>query len=236
MSTRKFEFLAATKEGKTTRRSGPESFTSALTWSLEKLAEENDRFTTVDLRRYIERAPGFPPDQEPQLSDRQKLPAVGHIMLHPLPELGSCNQIIPEVRRAGSVQQPTVTLHFDFAKEPTTEQIKTLGLGLNGIFDRHDLGVNGVRWGGMQAKVVYWAKKWIEGHRWRKSSNLGRARNPVDDGVANVELNQASIGLLTTSSAKLESPGRHHFIAEGEIVIGESENGQDCRKRRRLSR
>ena len=234
-STRIFEFLAATKVGGLTNRSGPTSFTSALIWSLEKLAEKKDRFTTVDLRRtIIHDAPEFPKDQEPQLSDRQMQPA-GHIMLHPLSEGESCNRIIPEVRRAGSVMQPTVTLHFDYEKKPTEEQIETLGLGLNKIFEEHNLGVNGVRWGGMQVKFARWAKKWIEGHRQRKSINLGEVQNPMNDGVSNVELNQASVESITSSSAKLESPGRHHFIAEGEIVIGPSECGQDRHKRRRLS-
>ena len=155
-------------------------------------------------------------------------------MLHPLPEGESCNQIIPEVQKTDSV----MTLHFNFAKEPTDEQIETLGLGLNKSFEGDSFRVNEVRWGGMQTRGDYLVHKWIDGVNEvvrRKKSNFGRVQDPVDDGVASLERNPTSNGILTPSSAKLEPLELHRFFAEGEIVSDQSECGQERRKRRRLS-
>ncbi|KAI4254429.1 MAG: hypothetical protein LQ352_003100 [Teloschistes flavicans] len=42
-----------------------------------------------------------------------------------------------------------VTLQLDFVTKPSQEQLKTLALELNGVFNRNTLGVTGVQWKGM---------------------------------------------------------------------------------------
>ena len=69
---RRFELLAACEHGKTTRFPGTYSFTRALTWALEQLADESP-FSTCKLRHKIaEEAPDFSglQDQSPVLSPR----------------------------------------------------------------------------------------------------------------------------------------------------------------------
>lgn len=75
----------------TTPRPGETSFTAALIYALRCLLDEKKgrRFTTTELMGKIVKAPNFPEDQAPQLSDRLENSPGGRIMLHPLPRPGS---------------------------------------------------------------------------------------------------------------------------------------------------
>lgn len=63
---RTFELLAACEHDKVTRFPGMYSFTSALIWALEQLAEQSP-FSTAKLKVKISEAPNFPDDQNPLL-------------------------------------------------------------------------------------------------------------------------------------------------------------------------
>ncbi len=109
------------------------------------------RFTTIDLLRVIQdRAPHFPKDQEPLISDRQKHTSGGRIVLHPLQEEGPISQAAPE--EEDPAKRHTVTLHLDFSDKPAKVGIEDLGFELNKFFERHRLGLNRIRWGGMQCR------------------------------------------------------------------------------------
>lgn len=150
---RLFEFLAACGAIASTKPPGQDSFTSALIYALEKLVEErpDGRFTTIDLLRVIQdRAPHFPKDQIPLISDRQKHTLGGRIVLHPLQEEGPISQAAPE--GGDPAKRHTVTLHLDFSDKPAKVGIEDLGFELNKFFERHRLGLNRIRWGGMQRR------------------------------------------------------------------------------------
>lgn len=228
-----------------TPRSGPRSFTSGLIHALGKLVEEKHRFTTLELRKEIMQAPNFPQGQEPQLSERVKHCHVDRIMLHPLLEEGPCSHKFPrEISRTSIAEQLTVTLHFDFADKPSIKQIKTLGEELNKVFESHgNLGVNGVRWGGIyQHKILgpivnHWKKRtWSDQHATEK-----RQHSSIDDGVSNNLLNPSTGGILTPTSTSPSSPRKHHFVAEGDITIGSTDQNVSIQqsqghcKRRKLS-
>lgn len=133
---------------------GDTSFTSALIWALKILVKEKPggRFTTVDLLNKInDDAPNFPKTQTSVLSDRlHKNGFVGHIVLHPLEGEGpSAPKPQKEANRSDSAKR-TVTLGFDFDQKPSLEHIQTFGHELNKLFKQRNLGVNGIRWGGIQ--------------------------------------------------------------------------------------
>lgn len=69
LPNRAFEFLAATSSNSTTKKPGPDSFTSALIHSLSDLVKEGS-FSTQQLVSRILDAPGFPKDQAPRLHER----------------------------------------------------------------------------------------------------------------------------------------------------------------------
>lgn len=81
---RAFEYLAATSANSTTRKPGPQSFTSALIWSLDNLLKRHAPFSTQELLRTINvEAPDFPEDQCPRLAEGPH-PTERKIMLAPL--------------------------------------------------------------------------------------------------------------------------------------------------------
>ena len=143
----------------TTPVPGEDSFTEALIWALERLAEEKGRFTTVELLRKIKvEAPHFPKDQMPVLSDRQEEVQAGRIMLHPLRKCQNdglqMEKSLEQITNLDIIKRQTVTLHFDFADKPPPAHIEVLGRHLNHVFDRNNLGVNRVRWGGIRQSVA----------------------------------------------------------------------------------
>lgn len=143
----------------TTKVPGDESFTSALIFALEDLVKEKGRFTTVELLNKIKNdAPNFPRDQTPVLSDRKDEVQAGRIMLHPLPkvqETGLWTAFSPEnYTNLDAFKRQTVTLHLDFCQKPSLESVGILGSQLNHIFERYNLGVDRVHWGGMKRSVA----------------------------------------------------------------------------------
>ncbi|KAK8076643.1 hypothetical protein PG994_003915 [Apiospora phragmitis] len=81
---RAFEYLAATSANSTTRKPGPQSFTSALIWSLGHLLEKHIPFSTTELVRIIDNdAPDFPEEQSPRLAEGPN-PTHRKIMIAPL--------------------------------------------------------------------------------------------------------------------------------------------------------
>lgn len=147
---------------------GDDSFTSALIFALESLVMERPggRFTTVELlKKIIQDAPNFPKNQFPILSDRSDKNgcSAGRIMLHPLETEGlSASMPDEEVSRSELAKGPTLTLHFDFGQKPSKTHIEIFGRGLNKFFEQNTLGVNGVRWGGMQSTATKHARRFLE--------------------------------------------------------------------------
>ena len=163
----------------TTKSPGDESFTSALIYALERLLEEqpDGRFTTVDIMGKIQECPTFPRDQDPKLSDRERHTLAGRVMLHPLKEDDSAHTSVQSSDLTSPAEGPssdflsrqTMTLHFDLKARPNPIHVEEFGLELNRIFaDRtRTLGVNRVRWGGMQSMAARIVKNWKANYRAR---------------------------------------------------------------------
>ncbi|MCJ1283851.1 hypothetical protein MMC26_003182 [Xylographa opegraphella] len=154
--TRAFEYLAATAPGATTRRPGPESFTSALIWALKALVAEGRPFTTQQLVNKIKNggAPGFPNNQKPVLSKRGEKNSAGYIMLEPIRKDVDRLSLI----RARSLSSPhdmgaavLLNLKFMFETRPSEAQVEILGKALNEAMQNRDLRVNRIMWGGLHS-------------------------------------------------------------------------------------
>ena len=173
-TSKAIEYLAATKAHEYTRGPGKESFTSALIFALKALRKERERFTTIELLRKINQYKDLPKDQKPVLSDRQESTSTanpGRIMLHPLPRSGQPKLAKLEVFPP---QDPNdrhiLTLHFDFASRPSEEIVRTLGRQLNQVTEYNTLGVNRIKWGGMQSFARTAASGFIKSLQRRRST------------------------------------------------------------------
>ena len=162
MRPRSFEYLAATDENGFTKVPGKDSFTSALIYALETLVneKENGRFTTVALLNKINSdAPHFPKEQTPMLFKREKNFSTGRIMLHPLQTAGSDDGSLRKEKEVSEIYTgTTLTLHYDFTEKPSQAYIEMFGKELNEFFERN-VGVNGVRWGGIRPSILAQAAK-----------------------------------------------------------------------------
>ncbi|KAL9065712.1 MAG: hypothetical protein Q9161_008047 [Pseudevernia consocians] len=209
---RLFEFLGATKELSTTPVPGKDSFTEALIWALKKLVEEKRRFTTVELLRTIkQKAPDFPKGQTPVLSDRLDDIQAGRIMLHPLQKLqkdGSRTEVSSEENtKLDHFRSRTVTLHFDFADQPTHAEVETLGRQLNNVFERSIFGVNRVRWGGMKLSAAARAVGTFQaGLKRCRRASMKQPTATLNMGATEEWLPQKKPELLTPSSSTQHSP------------------------------
>ena len=146
---------------------GKESFTSALIFSLRALVRKQPegRFTTMDLLKKIQTdAPDFPKNQNPVLSGRDTCISAGRIMLHPLKKVVSACGMQPKTERdSDPAKRQVLTLRFYFDQKPSLERIEKLGLEFNAVFEQIPaLGVNCIRWGGLQSAVARSAQPWLD--------------------------------------------------------------------------
>ena len=216
---RSFEYLAATKPNRGTPVPGNDSFTSALIFALNELvdATPGGRFTTVELLRKIKDHPPFPKDQSPVLSDRRvkdTVTPVGRIMLHPLQDNSSKCLSPKKVDDLISVKQ-TITLHFDFGKELSSRDVRTLGEEIN-KFSEHNasLVINGVRWGGLKQPIVTRIVQTLK-DRVQQSS---MRRKQAYLGIGNSEDAQDTPGPPTPSSISQNSPRQLEHVTQGNLV------------------
>ena len=236
-----FEYLAATGSTETTKVPGEDSFTSALTYALKTLVKEkpDGRFTTIELLWVIKhRCPKFPEDQTPVLSDREENTPAGRIMLHPL-HRGDSNAS-NAISAPDPFKETTLTLHFDFADKPSDEHIVVLGRGLNSFFERRNLRMNGIRWGGTQNKAARYARPFVASLRRRRASSQRpqaftdidtsragpvsrtpehhkrpRLSLPGSDSIANED----AMIITPTSTRSSHSPLTQDFVADREAHI-----------------
>ncbi len=234
-----FEFLAACGPTASTKRPGKDSFTSALIYALEKLVEERQggRFTTVDLLKIIrDDAPHFPKDQNPLISDRQDNTSGGRIVLHPLEKEGPIAQAALE--EEDPAKRHTVTLHLDFSDKPDIEK---LGSDFNEVFERRRLGLNRIRWGGMQcrqAAVARVARRFLaivkQPRRKRERSvsigNLSEGMLSPIPPFTPASMARSSDRSPTHSNSP--SPQVQEFVASGSLIIGHHGESSECLTRK----
>ncbi|KAL8724055.1 MAG: hypothetical protein Q9181_007006 [Wetmoreana brouardii] len=218
-----FEYLAATKPMDPTELPGERSFTSALIWSLEKLVQEKPqgRFTTKELLDEIRtKAPNFPKDQIPQLSDRDntKCPA-GRIMLNPLEAYQAVSEKSGQAVATEPADGHVVTLHFEFGKKPLENLLRNLGERFNELFERNTFAVHRVRWSGMKRTMFALAARRFQAPiRKRRASGKGRPiphakhttpRSPSMVKLDTKLLSPQAAGFETQDSMDVESPGSY---------------------------
>ena len=224
---RLFEYLAATEEMGTTKVPGPDSFTSALIYALETLVKEKGRFTTVELLNKITKdAPMFPPDQKPVLSDRREDVHPGRIMLHPLKgdqESSERTALTPDnVNDLETFKRRIVTLHIDFCDKPSPTDIEWLGNELNKTFERHALGVNGVRWGGMKQSAAARALRGFQAGPKRRRASMEQLQAASDIGGSQSGSNGDDSAFLTPSPSNGDSPRPVELTAAENKAVSES--------------
>ena len=219
-----FEYLAATKEWGTTKVPGPDSFTSALIYALEALVKEKGRFTTVELLRKITKdAPHFPKDQKPVLSDRREDVYPGRIMLHPLQgnqEAGSRTALAPDHdANLDAFQRYTMTLHVEYSKKPSLTDVETLGDQMNQTLERNNLGVTGVRYGGMKPSAAARALRSFQAGPKRRRASMEQIQPASDGDGSQSGSNGGDSALLTPSPSNGDSPRPMEFTATGTMAI-----------------
>lgn len=151
-SSRSFEFLGATDAHSLTKVPGPHSFTSALVWALEQLADNTPGFTTSELQQKITEAEYFPPGQLPVLNERDK-PCLRRLFIAPLPPHG-------ETRDPVSLEDPEdqdilgeyLDLRLPLTKHPSEKEIIRMCNSLKELINVEDLPARRVAWGGLFSK------------------------------------------------------------------------------------
>ncbi|KAL8734043.1 MAG: hypothetical protein Q9166_001804 [cf. Caloplaca sp. 2 TL-2023] len=213
---RHFELIAAAKDHGLTKVPGPESFTRALIYSLQKLVngKPEGRFTTDELLRSITTdAPDFPNDQTPVMFDRDnKKPSPGHIILHPLRKDGK-DGTAPQTPKAESPLKGAIgymiTLQFEFPEKPPDDHITTIGRNFNKVFEQNTLQVLRIRWGGIRANTFTRAA-----HHFQKKLRSRRASSQSQrprDLAAITTASTPSIGVMNSG---LLSPNAVTFDAQ----------------------
>ncbi|RDW74874.1 hypothetical protein BP6252_06016 [Coleophoma cylindrospora] len=162
-SERKFEFLAACASTSVTPMPGKRSFTSALIWALERLAETRPQFTTMELQNKINHeSPDFPEDQTVQLMERGD-PCLQKLVLAPLPKPGEENKTTyaPENKKASRIQL-YLDLRFFYDHTPDEDEILRLSAGLRELIRTESISPRHVSWAGLKTAdmVRNVAQKW----------------------------------------------------------------------------
>ena len=214
------------------------------------------RFTTIDLLHVIQDdAPHFPKDQKAIISDRHDNTSGGRIVLHPLQKEGPISQAAPE--EGDPAKRHTVTLHLDYSDKPAKAGIKELGFELNKFFERRRLGLNRIRWGGMQSRqatIARAGRRFLAGvERSRKKRERSVSFGNLSEGrlSPNPPFTPASMARFSdrspTNSNSPSSQVQESFVigspaASSESLIvkmesdeGELDQAQGHRKRPKLS-
>lgn len=237
---RAFEYLAATSAKSTTRKPGPRSFTRALIWSLNHLAETRPFFSTTELLRTIHNeAPHFPRKQCPRLSEGQ-LPAKRKIMIAPLTSESKTraaeaasqapsSQREDEADDSGEERSHDFLLRFVFDCDITEEMLKTIASHIKDLIKGGEINAKDVAWEGINGvnyRDAVIAQPWLR--HFAKSLSVIRRRggsgerSPIQD---------APGVLLSAASDAVSSPGFEMFAAatpeparrSAEVEIGEDQ-------------
>ena len=209
--------MAAAKDQGVTQYPGATSFTSALIFALKQLVKDKKkgRFTTDELLRKIKDAPNFPKDQTPVLSNRDnKKTSAGRIMLHPLRKHRLSRVATSEDCTIRKMTGYLMTLHFHFGDKPPDDHIVTLGRNLNKTFERNNLEVYGVRWGGMKATPVTRATRQFQ--KFQKNAVKRRASSQSQRPT-----------IILPPSTSLPEPSNSSLLSPDAVTVDSHDSGAD---------
>jgi hypothetical protein len=191
----RYEFLAACTSSQRTPIAGDRSFTHALIWALEDLAQQNKPFDTASLRVRITKAPHFPKKQYPQLFPHNEENA-DHIWLAPLD---------PEAAASPGPDEDKIKVHyldlrFHFNEALNDKEIEATAARLNN-FIRENTSILSLRRISFKKKysVETLARDVIS--RWRGSRILAPNSSnspPIPEGANDVAV--SSIAVMVGSS------------------------------------
>jgi hypothetical protein len=170
---RAFEYLAATSAKSTTRKPGPQSFTTALLWALKDLVAKNKIFTTQELLTRILHAPDFPEDQGPRLSERGAA-CLRRIALAPLSQENVCEAYRTQPQDEEEGQGVDLSLRFVFTEYITEEMVTELATDLKKVISEGTFKTTAILWEGINSQSFKKASDWYLankfGKHWRTKS------------------------------------------------------------------
>ena len=227
---RAFEYLAATSAKSTTRAPGKHSFTSALIWSLEKLAAKGEGFTTSKLICTISNdAPDFPKDQEPRLSERHGT-CLRRIVLAPLTgnETGeTCLASGEKIDDTNCVDvenanENEVSIRFVFDKDITPELVTQLASAVGSLKQQPAINAKAVLWEGVnRINVKDSAQSYLihmAANQFRKSTRQKRKAEASPSNESKRPKLPMLIADNSLSCELLDSPARDDPITPADIT------------------
>ena len=219
------EFLAACSGEELTRKPGPESFTSALVWSLEELARQGGRFTVNHLLHKIKTAPNFPTNQQhPKLIRRARKPRHQRIIIHTLDNADANSAERPSVddskqARRPSEEQYVLDLKFAFHSWPTDQDIGNLGHDLNTSVITRKLPMSYISWGGITTKQAI-ARRAVQIWRDLRSPPMKRERedDPDDADISRNQLMKRAVTGIENIGGQVKNIGEQMHQYHDEYV------------------
>lgn len=191
-NTKNFEFLGATASNGLARLPGKESFSRALIWALNQLADEKDGFTTSRLYSKIIDAPDFPNhEQTPTLSERR-----GHCLkrlvlapLDPNDDLPSNVSPVEGQDQEDSFQY-SLTLQLLFPKLLSNTEMEVMCKGLKELIRAEELKAKQIIWRGLHRKGAshFELPPLAQAFAWRWLSITKSKRKRTLSGVGNKEM------------------------------------------------
>ncbi|KAB8303958.1 hypothetical protein EYC80_005316 [Monilinia laxa] len=148
---RAFEYISTTQQRSTTKKPGPESFTSALIWALQEMirCKPGKRFTTTELVEKIYNAPNIPDCQSPRCTDRIHKGCLRRIVLVPLDEQSTTGASNGRNMEEINETKDTLSVQFVFNTVITNRLIKDLSKYLSDLIGQGHSGTCNVLWEGM---------------------------------------------------------------------------------------
>ncbi|KAI9679697.1 MAG: Phosphatidylinositol-4-phosphate 5-kinase [Bathelium mastoideum] len=159
-----FEFLGACEKGQTTPPPGYTSFTRALIWALERMAEEHPRgFSTLQLKNKISKYEHFSTDkkQHLSLSLRERLTSRRHIFITPRTSTPSSvpSPVETEERTDHSTPGEWLDFRLYFNRYQLPEDIRKLADDFTEfVSDHRDQGLHEVELENKSSRIRLFAK------------------------------------------------------------------------------
>ncbi|KAI9777218.1 MAG: hypothetical protein M1816_004825 [Peltula sp. TS41687] len=172
--TRRYEFLGACTEDKTTPSPGPASFTCALIWALKELANKKRFFASSELQHMIIKAPNFPKNQYPVLFHPFE-PNLDHIVMAPLIEHSEPLRAPPGDYREDYhlAHEEYLDLRFYFNRTLDDETFVQMARALRDLIRNNDLSIIRIDFRGKYSllhTVKQAAGHWLKVYRKRNGS------------------------------------------------------------------
>ncbi|KAJ8071114.1 hypothetical protein OCU04_001455 [Sclerotinia nivalis] len=201
---RAFEYMAATSQRSTTKRPGPESFTTALIWALKEMVcfKPGRSFSTHELLRKICQAPNFPRPQAPRLTERGLIGSRRKIVLVPLDK-----QSKPKTTEEKSIAimdeiMETINLRFVFNGKITEKMVREFAQAISKIISEGDFVASTVLWEGINTSSSTKKNLWDVVSHWR---NHTKKRYRARDSISSVDVVEFSPVTPITPTVQQES-------------------------------